>query len=241
MEYLVLSLIAGVLTILSPCVLPMLPVIVGGSLTNQNKWRPVIITISLAVSLVLFALLLKASTLLINVPRSFWQTISGVIILFFGLITLYPQIWEQITIKLGFTNTSNTLLSRIGQRQDWLGSVLIGVALGPVFSSCSPTYSIVIATVLPESFIVGLLNLILYAVGLAGTLMLIAVFGQRIISRVKWAANPEGNFRKILGIIFIVIGMAIILGIDKRIETWFIENGYLGTTLLEQELVDDRI
>ena len=70
------SFIAGVLTILAPCVLPVLPVILAGSVGEKGKWYPYIVTLSLALSIVLFTILLKASTLLIDVPPEFWKYLS---------------------------------------------------------------------------------------------------------------------------------------------------------------------
>ncbi len=70
------SFIAGVLTILAPCVLPVLPVVLAGSVTEKKWWYPYLVTLSLAVSVVLFTVLLKASTLLIDIPSSFWKILS---------------------------------------------------------------------------------------------------------------------------------------------------------------------
>lgn len=70
---LITSLLAGMLTILAPCVLPVLPVVLAGSLTEKQKWYPYVVTLSLALSVVLFTVLLKASTALIDIPPSFWK------------------------------------------------------------------------------------------------------------------------------------------------------------------------
>lgn len=67
------SFIAGVLTILAPCVLPVLPVILAGSLTEKERWYPYLVTLSLALSIVIFTVLLKASTAFIDIPSSFWS------------------------------------------------------------------------------------------------------------------------------------------------------------------------
>jgi cytochrome c biogenesis protein CcdA len=218
----------------------MLPVIVGGSLTDKNKLKPVVITASLALSLLLFGLLLKSSTLLIDVPREFWALISGSIIIVFGVFTLFPEIWETISVKFKLGNTSQDLLQKSSQKKGLLGDVLIGMSLGPVFSSCSPTYALVVATVLPESFAIGALNLFVYSIGLAATMLILAVFGQSLLLRTKWAADPHSNFRKILGAVFVAIGVSVILGLDRELETWLIENGCLGSTELEYRLVEDR-
>ena len=95
--------IAGLLTVLAPCVLPLLPIIIGGSVSGDAKdpKRPVIIAAALAVSLTIFTLLLKATTLLINIPPRAITYFSGTIIIALGLVTLFPAIYARIIARLG--------------------------------------------------------------------------------------------------------------------------------------------
>ncbi len=239
MEYLWLSFIAGILTLLSPCVLPVLPVIIGGSVTGKHKSRPYIIIGALVVSIIVFTLLLKASTVLIDVDPAVWTTISGGIIIIFGIVTLFPGLWEWATTKVNLTGKTDSLLHKSAKKQNRIGSVLVGLSLGPVFSSCSPTYAIIIATVLPQNYYVGLLNLSLYALGLGGGLLLVSVFGQRLIKKLRWAADPRGWFKKVLGVLFIIVGLAIITGLEKDAEAWLLEKGYINATNLEVDLLDN--
>lgn len=240
MAFLLVSFLGGVLTILSPCVLPLLPIIIGGSISNQegkhDTWRPVIIAGSLSLSIVLFTLLLKASTALIAVPPRTWSVVSGSLVVALGLVTVFPKIWETLANRLKLSNTSNQLLAKSSQQRSWVGAVLVGLSLGPVFSSCSPAYALILATVLPQSFLVGTLNLIVYAIGLSLVLLLIAVFGQRLVKRLQWAANPEGWFKRVIGVLFIVVGVLILTGVDKKIETALVEQGF-GVTTFEERLV----
>lgn len=240
MALLLLSFFGGVLTILSPCVLPLLPIIVGGSVTESGKHdrlRPVIITGSLALSIVIFTLALKWSTAFIAVPPRTWSIISGVLVVGLGVITLFPSLWEKFALKLKLSQRSNEALAKSSQRKSYGGAVLVGLSLGPVFSSCSPTYALILATVLPQSFFVGTANLLAYALGLSAVLLLIAIFGQRLVQKLKWAADPEGWFKKALGVLFIVVGILILVGIDKKIETALVERGF-GITDIEMRLVE---
>ena len=95
MLLLIVSFIAGILTILAPCVLPVLPVILGSSVNDKkaNKKKTLTIIVSLGVSVILFTLLLKVSTLFIDIPEYTWKIVSGVIILILGLITIFPSLW----------------------------------------------------------------------------------------------------------------------------------------------------
>jgi hypothetical protein len=62
-----------------------------------------------------------------------------------------------------------------------------------------------------------------YAIGLCGTLLLVSLLGQKVIGKARWIANPDGNFKKVLGIIFILVGVAVILGLDKDLQFWILE------------------
>lgn len=241
MSLLFISFIAGILTVLAPCTLPLLPIIVGGSLHNpKEKWKPFLIACSLSLSIILFTLLLKFSTAFINTPQQTWSLISGSIILFFGLITLFPRLWEKIALHLRLSNSSNKLLGASAQKKSYLGDILIGLSLGPVFSSCSPTYFLILATVLPQNFATGFLYLVAYSLGLALILLLIAFLGQKIVRRLQWAANPEGWFKRILGILFIVVGLFILTETDKKVQTYILDKGYWETTQVEQKLLETQ-
>ncbi len=223
MILLILSFFAGILTVFAPCILPLLPLIIGGSITGdaKQKFRPYIIIGSLIVSLILFTLLLKASTLLIGVDQKFWAYISGSLVIILGFFTLFPA------LSSGYKNKSNIL-----------GPILIGAALGPVFTSCSPTYAFVLASVLPTNVITGIIYLLAYSLGLGLVLLAIAIWGNKFLARFKWAADPHSAFRRSIGIIFIVVGLSVFTGLDKQLETWVLSNGPTWYVNLDQSLLD---
>lgn len=234
------SFLAGILTILAPCVLPLLPVIIGATAGSQNKWKPLIVTTSLALSIVVFTILLKASSLLINIPQSFWTGLSGGIIFVFGIFLLIPKIWENIAFKSKLSQTSQSQLEHAGAGESIGSTILIGAALGPVFSSCSPTYFVILATVLPVSFFTGLSYLFAYAFGIMISLGLVAMFGQRLISKLGWATNPHGWFKKTMGVLLVIVGLSIMTGLEKKLELAILKTGF-GSTKFEQKLLEKTI
>lgn len=239
MEYLFISFIAGVLTILAPCVLPVLPIIIGGSIQGKSITRPLVITVSLALSIVLFTLLLQV--FFANaIPQNALKWFSGGIILFFAFTLLFPEMWEKISTFFGFGGKSQELLAKSGKKKGILGMILIGASLGPVFASCSPTYFLILGTVLPQSFAVGLINLLVYAFGLALVLFGIAFFGQKFAVRLRSFADPKSWFKKILGFLFALVGVAIIMGWDKDFEAYILDNSETTFQLIEfeQSLID---
>lgn len=90
-----ISFLAGILTILAPCVLPVLPVILGGTLNESNYKRVFTIILSFVLSIIVFTFLLKVSTAFIAIDQQVWKIISGVILIFFGMISIFPHVWEQ--------------------------------------------------------------------------------------------------------------------------------------------------
>ena len=232
MTLLILSFLAGVLTVAAPCVFTLLPVIVGGSVARserderQNVIRPLVITGSLVGSIVIFTLLLQATTALLGVPTSVWQLISGTIIILLGLNFIFPDGWNKLTAKIGLHEGSNKLLGKAYFKKGYAGDILTGAALGPVFSSCSPTYALVVASILPSSFATGLAYLAAYAIGLAGSLLIIAYAGQSLAVKLSWVSDPRGNFRRFIGALFLIVGLAIILGVDKKLQTQLLESGW---------------
>lgn len=217
------SLVAGALTVLAPCVLALLPIIIGGSVSGdtKDKKRPLIIVASLALSLLTFTLLLKATTLFIDVNPRVFTYASGGIIIGLGLLTLFPSVYARVIARLGIEQRAQTTLSKgFKNKNPYTGPIIIGAALGPVFSSCSPVYAYILATVLPVNFLEAMAYIVAYIVGLSAVLLPIGFYGQRFVSKIKFASDPKGAFQRIIAILFIVIGILIFTGYDKKFQTY---------------------
>ncbi len=237
----IFSFVAGILTILAPCILPLLPVVVGGgSLFGNDKTvvslkHPLIITASLVVSVIIFTLLLKSTTLLLGIPTSIWAFISGGIILLFGLNLIFPALWERLMIATNLASTANRLMGQSQTARGIKKDILLGLALGPVFNSCSPTYALIVAAILPASFATGVVYLAAYAIGLGLALLLVSISGRVIVGKLKWLAAPGSLFQKIIGILFVIVGTAIIFGVDKQIQTFILDNGWYDPVMRIEE------
>lgn len=241
MTLFILSFVAGILTVLAPCVLPLLPVIIGGSITSKDSKKPYLVIGGLVISITVFTILLKASTLLIDIDPSTWKLLSGIILICFGLIYIFPKIWDKISFKLRLSASSDKLLDKASEKEGVLGSLLLGGALGPVFASCSPTYSLIIATVLPVNFFEGVLYIIVYALGLAVVMLAISLLGRKLVTRLNTFADPKGWFKKTLGILFLIIGIFVITGFDKTIETNILNSNSFDITKIEQQILNKNM
>ena len=227
---------------LAPCILPLIPVVIGTGLNGRSKWTPFIIVSSLGVSILIFTYLLKVSTSFIIIPDYIWSYISGGILVIFGLILLFPTLWNHIPLVNKLSRSSNQLVGAGHQKKSIWGDVLVGAALGPVFSSCSPTYFVILATVLPGSFLVGTIYLLGYIFGLLFVLLIIALLGQQALTKLTNLSAESGVLKKSLGVLFVVLGLIIVMGYDKTFQAWLLSNDYLGgvinfeTSLIEKNL-----
>jgi cytochrome c biogenesis protein CcdA/thiol-disulfide isomerase/thioredoxin len=239
LSFLALSFVAGALTVLAPCILPLLPVILGRSISERAAASRIFtIVASLGVSVYLFTLLLKVSSAFISIPQGFWQGVSGGLLVFFGLATLFPRLWDAIPGTQALYRSSNRVVGSGYERQGLIGDIMVGAALGPVFSSCSPTYFVILATVLPVSLKTGLLYLLAYVLGMCLFLFLLAIFGQKAADRLGFLADDAGWFKKLIAVAFIAVGIAVWTGLDKKAAVSlpsFFENGLEERFLANKE------
>ncbi|MEX0931872.1 MAG: peptide-methionine (S)-S-oxide reductase MsrA [Candidatus Paceibacterota bacterium] len=241
MIFFIISILAGVFTVLAPCILPLLPVVIGASEKGEGRYisrRALVVIGSLSLSVILFTLLLKASTLLIDIPLSFWSWFSGAILILVGLAIVFPSFWTKMPYVNKLSSISNKAVGTGYQKKSYTGDMLIGFALGPVFTTCSPTYLFIIATALPATFVAGFLYLIGFTIGLAVSLLLIAYFGQQIVNKITAHMETAGKLKRVFGVIIILVGIAIFTGYDKKIEAFILDSGYGATIQLENNLIE---
>ena len=200
-----------------------------------------VIAASLGVSVAVFTLLLKASTALLRIPSDTWAWVSGGILITLGLVSVFPAVWDRVSAGFALQGRSNGLLGRSRTTGGLAGPILTGAALGPVFSSCSPFYAYLIATVLPASAGQGILLLGAYVIGLSGTLLAISLLGQRAVKKLRWTADPHGWFRRTIGVLFILVGLLVLTGTDKDIQTWLVEHNPLESiTVFDEQFIPDE-
>lgn len=238
MSLLLMSLFAWMLTVLAPCVFPILPVIVGWSVVNGRKSNPRIIIASFSISILIFTLILQRLVSQFGISQQLLTQISAGILVIFGFLLLMPNLRQ----KLMHVIQVDRLVQSSQSKQSWwvMWDIILGATLGPVFNTCSPTYAILIATVLPASFMRGLTNIIAYIVGLAMVLWLIAYCGRWFVNKMKRASSPSWWFKKIVAILLIFMWVAIFMKRDKAIEAMFIEKGrVIDTTDWEYERVKE--
>lgn len=242
------SFAAGALTALAPCTLPFLPIIVAGTAPKSTRehrrasyQRIALVIAGLTGSIFLFSLALKATTAFLFIPSFVWSIVSASIITLLGVMFVAPAVWEKILQRIPFGSKANVALQSFSTKTSKTSALLTGAALGPVFNSCSPTYALIIAILLPNSLSYGLTALALYCFGLALALVVISLVSHTLIRRIARSINPDGWLRKLLGIMLIIVGLSIAFGIDKQVQAGLLDSGiYRPIELLEQRITNFR-
>lgn len=238
MGLLFMSFFAWMLTVLAPCVFPILPVIVWWSVVNGKKSNPRVIITSFSISILIFTLVLQQLVTRFGISQLFLTKISAIILIVFWMLLLVPSRRQKL---MHLTNIEWAVQKANSTQKSWFRwDVILWATLWPVFNTCSPTYAILIATVLPASFLRWLTNIIAYIIWLALVLWLIAHFGRMFITKMRRASSPTWRFKRIIAWILIFMGIAIFMKRDKALEVWFIEKWLvIDTTDREYEQVKE--
>jgi cytochrome c biogenesis protein CcdA len=232
------ALFAGALSVLAPCVVGLLPILIGRSVApGSRSHSAVLVIIGLCASIFTFTMLFRATTLLVDVPQRVWQYVAGAILVGFGVVSVVPQLWDWLSTRLRFAEVGDRG-ARFGiGRQSRVGDLVLGASLGPAFSACSPTYALIVAVILPVTPAEGAGYLIAYLVGLATMMVVIVVGGRRAVRALGWGVDPHGWFRRVLGVFFIMFGVAIATGLDKDLLGFVVENGWFDWQLRFEDML----
>lgn len=255
-----ISFLSGMLTVFSPCALPILPLVLRSATTGtptpdtnragddkeatvcrkifRKYKRSFVIVSSLAISVFVFTVLLKTTLIFVGLPDAFWPVLSGLLITLLGVASAFPKLWTAVSVKLRLSTWSSEQLDRNARKHSVIGELLTGFALGPVFTSCSPTYAFILGIVLIERKLVsGAIYLAAYIIGLAAVLIMISIFGAKAVGKFGRISDEDGLVRRLFGVLFIIIGISIIFGWDKSLEAYLISNGGTGFGGLENHLL----
>lgn len=238
MSLLIISFLAGMLSVLAPCVLPVLPVILWSSLWADKRYRPIIIVISLMFFIVFFTIILKISSAFINIPSSFWIYFSAIIIIAYGITLIFPSLRDKISITL-WLNKANELSEKAGKVNGIWWDILLGASLGPIFASCSPTYAILLSLVFPKSFALWLIYTCVYALWFGLLLLVVAYGGRAVIKKLNPIANPDWWFKKVLGMILVITWLLIASWYMQKLQVSILSSGVWDVTKIEQSLLQN--
>ena len=204
---LAIGFVAGIVTALSPCVLPVLPIVLAGGATGR---RPLAIVAGVVVSFTVFTLSAAWLLDLLGLPEDLLRNLAIGLLFLVALTLLVPQVAEWVARPLQFLTRRSA--------GDKGGGFLLGASLGLVFVPCAgPVLAAV--TVIAARRDIGLDSVLLtlsYAIGAAVPMLAIAYAGGRAAQAFRAHAV---TIRRVSGVLVGAAALAIAFGVDRNLQT----------------------
>ena len=203
--------VAGIVTAISPCVLPVLLIIFAGGATGDRR-RPYAIVAGLVWSFTLFTLVATALLAALGLPDDLLRNIAIGVVLLVGLSLLWPRLGELVERPFRALGRRNP--GGLG------GGFLLGVSLGLLFTPCAgPVIAAVAVLAATQRFSVeGVLVTVSYALGAGLVLLLIAVATQRGMN-LRALRSRAPLIRRALGGVVVAVAIVMALGLDAKLAS----------------------
>ena len=225
--------LSGIVTILSPCILPVLPIVLTGSIGGKSK--PLGIVAGFIFSFSLFTLALSALVQTLNIPPDALRLSAVIIIVGFGLVLAVPplqMLFEKFISRfVGKKSSSGS--------NGFTGGVVTGMSLGLLWTPCvGPIMASVISLAVSSQVDGGSVLIILaYSAGTAIPMFAVMAGGRKLLSRFPRLSANTAKIQRAFGIIMIAAGLSIGFGADRRFQSFVLDifpRYGSGLTVLEQ-------
>jgi len=220
-----LAFLAGLLSTLSPCVLPLVPIVIGTAL-GQHRYGPAALAAGLAVAYVAIGLFIATAGFAIGLDQQVFRSVAAILLVAAGAVLLMPRLQQQLAATAGpFGNWVQVRLGGVSTAGAG-GQFVVGLMLGAVWSPCvGPTLGA--ASVLAaraENLPTVALTMATFGVGAALPLLAIGLMSRELLSRWRHrllSAGAAGKFA--MGAILVAVGLSILTGIDRLVEATLVE------------------
>ncbi len=233
--------LAGIVTILSPCILPVLPVVLSGSV-GGGKTRPLGIITGFVASFTFFTLALSTLVRLLGISPDILRYVAAGMILAFGLVMVIPPLKNAfMRLVSGLTRVgSGSQVSPLGGNRGYLSGLVLGLSLGLVWTPCvGPIMASVITLALTSNVDLGAVFItIAYSLGTSIPLFLIMLGGRGLLQRVPFLTRHVKGIQIVFGGLMIVTAVALFTGADRLFQTFILQAfpGYgAGLTSVENQ------
>ncbi|WP_018607447.1 cytochrome c biogenesis CcdA family protein [Uliginosibacterium gangwonense] len=219
------GLLAGLLSTLSPCVLPILPILLG-SATTAHPRAPLALAGGLALSYAVIGTLIAWAGTAIGIDVSIIRNVGAAILGLLGLVLMSASLQQRFasaTSSIG--DAGNTFISRLNLN-GLRGQFVIGLALGVIWSPCvGPTLGAAVVLASQGSHLPQIALLMgIFGIGAAMPVVGLAYLSRAAMMKVRGKLMQAGKTGKIaLGAIMVAIAALILTGADKPLEAWLVE------------------
>lgn len=218
MLLLLVAFLGGVLTVLSPCVLPVLPVLLSG--TVGGRGRPLGIIAGFIGSFVLLTLFLASVVSALNLSPDLIRWVATLLLLAFGLALAVPALQHRFELA----RSRSLPQRRPGDRDGFLGGVLVGVTLGVVWTPCVGPILASVTTLALRGQVTGFAfaATLAYALGVAAPMLAVLLGGRRLLHRPALPGRL-GGLQQVFGAVLVVFAIGMVFGVDRQVQTLLVD------------------
>ena len=224
--------LAGMATVATPCVLPILPAVLSGSV--GSRLRPLAIVTGMTLSFTLMGLLVF-TVASFGFFTDYLRWFSIFVIIGMGAV-LFDDDINEVYVKisssiLNYFREHVTFIGKITSKanpEGLPGGLFLGMSLGILWIPCvGPILGSVFSVVAESSagsgnVSYGMILLLAYSLGVSIPMLVIAYSGKSVSGRVKWFSKRSHFFKKLSGLILILVGLMMLFGIDKYLKILFL-------------------
>lgn len=215
-----LAVVAGTLSTLSPCVLPLLPILLT-SAAAADRHGPYALAAGLALSFTVLGVFLASLGGILGLDSALFRSIGAVLLMAFGLILLSARLQESFAAAVsGLSGAGQGLLARV--RVDGRGGqFLLGLLLGVVWSPCvGPTLGAAVTLASQgRSLAQVALLMALFGLGAAAPLVLLGLLSRRGLTSLRHRLLSAGRIgKRLFGALLLLLGVLVVSGLDKVFE-----------------------
>lgn len=218
--------LAGVLSTLSPCVLPIVPILLSTAATAHRR-APLALAAGLALSYAILGTILAWAGSALSIDSGIFRYVAAIVLGLFGIILLSASLQERFAMATsGIGNAGNNLIARV-HLDGLAGQFVIGLVLGVVWSPCvGPTLgSAIVLASQGKHLAQAAIVMAIFGVGAALPVVVLAYVSRSAMTKMRGRLLAIGKTGKYaLGTSLIVVALLIVTGVDKRMETWLVAN-----------------
>ncbi len=230
-----LGFIEGFALILSPCILPILPIILAGSLTGSKK-RPLGIICGFIVIFSLFTFFSRKLVEYSGIDLGLIRYISYGLLFLLGLIMVLPFLGEKFTqYTQRLTRVGANLASVSKPQEDFISGLIFGSLVALIWTPCAGPIlaAVIVQTIIQQTTFLSFLTILAFAAGAAGPMFIIAFFGRGLLPRLGFLKTHTVLFRELLGMIIIATVVYIIYFENSTRSTTGIRTANMPTAVVE--------
>lgn len=221
---LVLAFVAGLLSILSPCVLPLVPIVLGAAAAAHQRGA-LVLAAGLALSFTGIGLFIALTGNSLGLDAGVFRVVAASLMLAIGIVLLVPSWQAQLAVAGGpvqrWADRHSSGLAASGAR----GQFMIGLLLGAVWSPCvGPTLGAASLLASQGRDLIGVtLTMLAFGLGAGLPLVVLGLLSRATMMRLRTRLLSAGKLGKMLmGAAFAIVAVAILSGADKHLEAWLV-------------------